>query len=527
MKLHKRIVSIVITLSLLANSIFLIAFINLKKIDAINNLNQKISNTSKLLSLVNSVPLYDGDIKELRVNLKSFANDDEIASISLFELNGDIKITYRKESLIKTNTILEVSDITYNDIQIGTIETLYTTSVIDKSLSNYFIQLILSFLIITLLICSTIYILLRKITSPLRDLTELASEIASGNLDKKISITGENEIGTLSRSLILMRDSIKQKIESLRKENSERKKAEESLKERTSELAVVNNKLEHKKDLLEDLVIERTTELQQYIDRLKETQNQLVESEKLASLGALVAGIAHEINTPIGISVTASSHLEDRTKEFEEHLKTGKLSRSEFEKFFDDAKSCSKLIFTHSQRAATLINSFKKVAVDQSSSEMRSFELKEYLEEVLVSLKPKFKNTNFNIELNCPNNITLFSYPGALTQILTNFLINSLLHGFEGLENGTIFIDIKEVDDRIYMIYRDTGCGIPDDNLHKIFDPFFTTKRGKGGSGLGLHIGYNLVSQTLMGSIKCNSKKNSGTSFEMIFPARLNSEITV
>jgi len=291
---------------------------------------------------------------------------------------------------------------------------------------------------------------------------------------------------------------------------------EEKVIERTTELRELNENLEHK-------VEERTAELQESLDRLKQTQNQLVESEKMAALGGLVAGVAHEINTPVGIGVTAASHLEERTKKFSEIYKSGKLARSDFESFISVAQESSKMILSNMNRAADLIQSFKQVAVDQSSEEMRTFKVKEYVEEILMSLHPKFKSTNHEIILNCPEEFSLTSYPGALSQIITNFLMNSLKHGFEGVDSGKVTIDITKTDNTVHLLYQDTGKGIPKKNLNKIFDPFFTTKRGQGGSGLGMHIVYNLITQTLGGEIKCSSIEGEGTKFELTIPCNMES----
>lgn len=287
---------------------------------------------------------------------------------------------------------------------------------------------------------------------------------------------------------------------------TERKRDEEELREHR----------EH----LQTLVESRTTELQDSLDRLKLAQNQLVEAEKMASLGSLVAGIAHEINTPVGIGVTAASYLDNKTKQFSEIYKSGELTKSKFEDFIETAQESSQMILANMQRAASLINSFKKVAVDQSSEEIRTFVLCEYIDEILLSLNSKFKNTNYRINVQCPKEITLTSYPGAISQILTNLLMNSLIHGFEGVDSGEIKIDISERMGEIQLIYKDTGIGIKSEHIAKIFDPFFTTKRGQGGSGLGMNILYNLVTQTLEGSVSCESEEGMGTKFIISFPGK-------
>ena len=277
-------------------------------------------------------------------------------------------------------------------------------------------------------------------------------------------------------------------------------------------------------DQLEELVEERTQELQASFENLTLAQNQLVESEKMAALGGLVAGISHEVNTPIGIGVTAASHLADITQDFAQHFDKGQLTEEEVTAFIQTNQEVAEILSSNMQRAANLIRSFKQVAVDQSSDATREFELREYMNEILTSLKPKFKNKPYEIKINCPHKIILSSVPGALAQVFTNLLMNSLIHGFDQLDSGEIIIDIIQNKQQIEIDYRDTGRGIPKADLEKIFEPFFTTRRGKGGSGLGMHIVYNLVTETLDGNITCSSEVGLGTHFSIQLPVNLKSE---
>jgi signal transduction histidine kinase len=170
------------------------------------------------------------------------------------------------------------------------------------------------------------------------------------------------------------------------------------------------------------------------------------------------------------------------------------------------------------ERAAELISSFKQVAVDQSSEEKRFFNLKDYIGEVLLSLRPKYKKTGHGIEVNCSGDLEIFSYPGAYSQIVSNLVINSLIHGFEGAEKGQMIFDISRKDKMVRFVYRDTGVGMTEEQISKVFDPFYTTKRGKGGTGLGMSIVFNLVTQTLEGTIQCNSTSGKGVEFTMKLP---------
>ena len=248
------------------------------------------------------------------------------------------------------------------------------------------------------------------------------------------------------------------------------------------------------------------------------TQNELIESEKMAGLGSLVAGIAHEINTPIGIGVTAVTHLESISEEIIQIYRMGKIKKSELEGFFEVLSESCKMILNNLGRASELIMSFKEVAIDQASESKRRFNLKQYMEEILLSLKPKYKKTKHRILLDCPAHLELNSYPGAFSQIITNFLMNSLIHGFEGIDEGIVKIDINRENEIIVLKYSDNGKGIERREVNKVFDPFYTTKRGKGGTGLGLNVVYNLVYQKIGGTMECKSKAGEGTSFTIRIP---------
>lgn len=272
------------------------------------------------------------------------------------------------------------------------------------------------------------------------------------------------------------------------------------------------------RQLAEIQLQEKAQQLEQTLRNLKQAEAQLIQTEKLAALGGLVAGIAHEINTPIGIGVTAASLLVDKTTTFSDAFKRNTIKRSDLEKFLDLAQQSSQMTLNNLNRAAQLIQSFKQVAVDQSSESRRVFNLKVYLEEVLLQLSPVLKTTAHTIELQGDSDLTLNSYPGAFSQIVTNFVMNSLLHAYQPSHQGHIVLRFVAVENQIIFEYADDGQGIAPENLGKIFEPFFTTKRGRGGSGLGLHIVYNLVTQKLDGTIRCESQLSQGTKFILQIP---------
>ena len=280
---------------------------------------------------------------------------------------------------------------------------------------------------------------------------------------------------------------------------------------------------------LEQRVADRTLELRQAnraleasLVSLRQAQTHLVESEKMAALGGLVAGVAHEINTPVGIGVTAASFLEMQTKALAALLAGDRLKKSDLEKYIQRATDTADSILNNLNRAADLIKSFKQVAVDQTAEERRRFLLREYIDNILMSLRPSYKRTRHTIQVVCSRELALFSYPGAFSQIISNLIMNSMIHGFEGIEAGRIELQVSVADGKLLFRYSDNGKGMPPEVVKKIFEPFFTTKRLPEGTGLGMHIVYNLVTQMLGGKITCTSTEGEGTVFTIIIP--LNQE---
>ncbi len=306
---------------------------------------------------------------------------------------------------------------------------------------------------------------------------------------------------------------------------TERKFAELEREQFNTQLLRLNKELEKYSHTLEDKVSERTFKLEEAkkaaedtLQQLKTTQEQLVEAAKMSELGNLVAGVAHEINTPVGIGVTAASRLETLTKEIVVLYKNSKMKRADLDKYLDSTQQGSNLILKNLTRAADLIQSFKKVAVDQAGEQQRIFNLYEYLHEVLTTLRPEFKRTQHQIVIECNTDIVLSSYPGVFSQIITNFVMNSLIHGFRDKSEGQMKITAHQTNEELILRYSDDGRGIPVDVVSKVFDPFFTTNRQGGGSGLGMHIVYNLVTHQLNGLIQCESKVGEGTTFIISLP---------
>ncbi|WP_019027234.1 sensor histidine kinase [Colwellia piezophila] len=387
---------------------------------------------------------------------------------------------------------------------------LIQSSLIDKQ--NFIQKLI--FIMIILLISSLLIAfvfsqwLFKTTTNPMLNLIEDINKISqSRNYQTTLAKQPYKELEHLSKSInvLLLRTEkhINNFIEEHQHDQSQNQALENRLSARTNALKESNQ------------------ELLSTLEKLHEFQGQLVETEKMASLGDMVAGIAHEVNTPIGLGVTASSLLADKLSEIQIAFTEKTLKSSQLKKFLTDGDENIAIILRNLERAAKLISSFKKVAVDQSSAESRTFNVRGLVDEVLLTLSAKLKSNNVTVCVECPDDLYINSKPGPINQILINLILNSIHHAFDGVDNAIITISIMNLSDQLHINYSDNGTGIDESMKSKIFDPFTTTKRGSGGSGLGMHLVFNLVTQALDGYITLENENKPGASFDITFPVEL------
>ena len=270
--------------------------------------------------------------------------------------------------------------------------------------------------------------------------------------------------------------------------------------------------------LLEQRVTERTLELSAAIDQLKQTQTELVQSAKLASLGSLVAGISHELNTPIGVVVTVASTLDHSMNSLRESVKSGEMRKSTLTQFLEDTTQAAQLLVRSANRAAKLIASFKEVAVDQTSENRRVFDLGTTISDNIEALRPSFRHQPWLINVDIPTGISCDSYPGPLGQVISNLVQNAVLHAFAERESGTVTITARVSGQNAEITCADDGNGMPPSVLGHIFEPFYTTRLGQGGSGLGLSVSMNIVTGVLGGTLIAQSEEGQGTRFILKFP---------
>lgn len=374
---------------------------------------------------------------------------------------------------------------------------------IDRSLVLAAVVMLVTFVLATLV---TIQIRSR-VTQPLDKAVATIQQIArEKDYSLRLPTANLEEVDAISQAVNTMLNRIQQHI-------TRQDKAEREASELTAELEQqVNQRTQALK--------EANQELLSTLEQLHLYQSQLVESEKMASLGDMVAGIAHEVNTPIGLSVTASTLLQDRLVVMQEKFSEKRISTNEFERFLKDCDENLSIIYRNVTRAADLITAFKQVAVDQSSEVDREIRITDFMKDVLLSVRPRLKDDKlFPINIHVDEDLQIETKPGPLNQILGHLLTNSMVHGFDGREHGQVDItfNLRE-DQQLEVIYQDDGVGVPIDIRRRIFDPFVTTKRGSGGSGLGMHLVYNLVTQVLKGSIHFFSEQEHGVEFSLLIP---------
>lgn len=389
----------------------------------------------------------------------------------------------------------------------------------------------------------------KHLTSPLTELTEKIEKLDLESIEDaqvQVNQADENELSIIQHSFNELIKRVassqselklaqKQLIKSNDKLDQQNLMLEQEVAKKTANLSQAMMDLQkqkyqlevNQKDLKEEIetrrkteseLVNKTTELEKTVDTLSMAQGKLVESEKLAALGGLVAGITHDVNTPIGVGVTATTYLHDRIQELGKRFEEKSLKATDMKTFIDEGNQSIELLHNNLNRASELIASFKQIAVDQASEAIRTINLKTYLKEIITSLKPKLKKANHEIKINCDEHIMLKVPAGAISQIFTNFLMNSVLHGFDGMPHGKININIEDKGEHVAIEYSDNGRGVSQQQLKMLFEPFYTTKREEGGSGLGTNIAFNLVKQTLDGDIEAFSEEGKGLTYKLEFP---------
>ena len=353
----------------------------------------------------------------------------------------------------------------------------------DRTLAGVYKKVAIVALVFLTLIVIVGVAITRSISSPLRELMAAMHAIVAGFYESRLrGLKARDEIGDMARAVEVFRENAIAKRQAEEELRASKERAEQALTE------------------------------------LRNTQESLIEAEKLAALGGLVAGVAHEVNNPVGISMTVASSLARRCESFGAELDQGQMRRSRLVEFIESNREAANQLVANLQRAGELIQSFKQVAVDRSHAERRQFDLRQSTEQILASLRPGLKKSHIDLVTEIPEGIVMDSYPGHYGQVLTNLFLNAVKHGFEGVPEGTIHIEARPIGNQVEINFYDDGKGMTEEVQRRAFDPFFTTRRSEGGTGLGLHIVYNLVTRRLGGRIMVSSAPWRGTTFRITLP---------
>ena len=373
-------------------------------------------------------------------------------------------------------------------VTVGKVVVNFSRAQIDAALAAEVRRKVIEVLLLDLILVAALVLSLRIIFDPLKQLRDGLIDLATRGSDEVEELTDNrrDELGDVIRGFNAVQRKLKSIIERIREAEDAARRSEQ--------------------------------QTARAMDDLRRAQESLLQSERLASLGSLVAGVAHEINTPVGIALTSASVLKEATDEVAAAVSAGNVKKSDIVRYLETAGESARLIMNNAYRAAHLIHSFKQIAVDQVSEARRHFELREYIGEVVSSLQPTLKKTRIAIEIDCPDDIMLDSYPGALAQVLTNLTLNCVEHAFDADTEGVIAIGVRRDAGWIEMRVRDNGKGIAPDMLDKVFDPFVTTRRGQGGTGLGLNIVFNLIVKQFGGTISVSSTLGRGACFTLRMP---------
>lgn len=478
-----------------------------------NLVNDKTLLTDHYLSMLKSVP-YINHVHIYKVSpepegIVFFANYNKSMSSPILEKTD--RIMELSSVKISTYIIELMVPITQQDKKVGYVYIQVGTDYIKRITNNMFLRysvIIFMLILVTLLIT---IILNRFITIPMSDMANKVQDISKHKqFNLRIEQMPFKELDILARNINIVLNRAETQLAKL----SDAK-----------QLTYQQNKdLENKVNKRTQALKDSNNELLSTLEKLHQFQGQLVESEKMASLGDMVAGVAHEVNTPIGLGVTASTLLSDRLLEIKKAFDDKTLKSSQLKKFLVEGEENTAIIYRNLKRAAELIASFKKVAVDQSSEEARTFNIKNLFDDILLTLAPQIKKLPFIINVDCPSELVIKSKPGPINQIIINLIQNSINHGFDDRDHGVITIQTSISSDMLTIDYHDDGRGIEPSIMNKIFEPFTTTKRGSGGSGLGLHLVYNLVTQALGGKISFISEIEKGVNFKIIIPTQVIKE---
>ncbi|ASD65980.1 sensor histidine kinase [Pseudoalteromonas piscicida] len=487
----------------------------------------KIEMIADIVAFNSQITILFDDRKTEDARLKSFQQVDIIKNIHIYAMddvtNSPVFFTSYNASRtppvpLKVNQIEELKTPKVSEDYIELIKPVIYEGNIEgyvyvrgglERLSNYINKKILVDIALTLFVLLLVLLVSRgiqkRIATPIEGLSALLQDV-SKNHNYSARAPGSNiaELNVLANNLNIMLARTENQLERHKADKQEIKQLNQSLEEKVNQRTIA--------------LREANQELLNALERMHQYQNQIIENEKMASLGQMVAGVAHEVNTPIGLGITGSTLLRDKLSDIREAFQTKSLTSKQLERFVNDGIENLDLIYRNLNRAAELVSSFKRLAVSQDLEVNSQIDLSNLLTEVVASMRAELSTKQPEVTIDCDTGLAIESKAGPLQQVLEQLISNSLLHGFKDQQNNSISITVKSSMGQLTIEYADNGMGVPKAIKKRIFDPFVTTRRGEGGSGLGMHLVYNLVTQALGGSITLDEEFSQGAKFIITLP---------
>ncbi|MDP2633871.1 MAG: ATP-binding protein [Pseudoalteromonas sp.] len=487
----------------------------------------KLNILAEIISFNAQITVLFDDNKTEQQRLKSFESIPLVKNIHIYSIN---EISNKPEFFtsfnakktppvpLRVDSIDELKEARITDNQVELIKPIMYEGEVKgyvyirgglERLNDYINKKIIIDILLTLFVLVLVFFVAKRIqkriANPIDDLSLLLQDVSKNhNYNVRAPKTNISEINMLASSLNIMLTRTQNQIERHKNDKLEIKQLNQSLEEKVNQRTIA--------------LREANQELLNTLERMHQYQNQIVESEKMASLGQMVAGVAHEVNTPIGLGITGSTLLRDKLSEINNGFEKKTLTSTQLKRFIDDGIENLDLIYRNLNRAAELVSSFKKVAVTQDGEIKSAVNVYNLISDVLLSMRADMQPKEPEVKVHCPSELIFETKVGPLQQVLQQLISNSVIHGFKDNIGNEIEFTIERNESSLIINYRDNGVGVDKTIKKRIFDPFVTTKRGEGGSGLGMHLVYNLVTQALGGNVFYDEKDDRGTSFIITLP---------
>ena len=475
--------------------------------DSLKKLEDDHDRSIKILSVILIEPVWQITPEIAKISSEVVFSDPNVAEINVITLPDRKTFSTNSRRLTQHGPFRSKSmKILHGDVVIGEVVlTVAEDRMLEEIDANFVRSMTITTISFLLSVVGILMVLQWRLVKPINLLIKKSDLLANGELNEVIALDRQDELGHLALSLEATRQALQRSFKELEIKNRQLLEysgtLESKIRQRTQELENANHHLEAA------------------LSNINSAQNELARIERMAALGSMVAGVAHELNTPLGNCLLVASTLNDETRHIEKIMAENNMRRSDLTHYIGAANESSKLLMRGLQQAAQLVGDFKQVAVDQSSAQRRKFSLAVVFQEMAALLHSSLRKTPFTLELDIPHDIEFDSYPGPLGQVFSNLVNNAVVHGLEGMKQGYMrCMARRQNDHHVLIVFEDSGRGIPPSIIKRIFEPFFTTKFGKGGSGLGLSITFNLITNVLGGDIRVTSDSGQGARFEITLP---------